>query len=61
VLSTVVNCAHGGNVDTVLVSGEIVKRDGQLVNVDLATVRDDVLRARDRLYAAAGYDDIYPV
>jgi cytosine/adenosine deaminase-related metal-dependent hydrolase len=61
VLSTVVNCAHGGNVDTVLVGGEIVKRDGELVNVDLATVRDDVLRARDRLYAAAGYDDIYPV
>lgn len=59
-LATVVNCAHGQNVDTVLVAGEIVKRDGRLVDVDLAGIRRDTAVSRDRLYAAAGYDNTSP-
>jgi 5-methylthioadenosine/S-adenosylhomocysteine deaminase len=60
VLGTVVSCAHGGNVDTVLVDGDIVKRGGELVGVDRAAIREDVIQARDRLYAAGGYNDIEP-
>jgi 5-methylthioadenosine/S-adenosylhomocysteine deaminase len=41
------------NVDTVLIAGKVMKRNGQLVGVDfgrLARLGDE---ARDRLYASA--------
>jgi 5-methylthioadenosine/S-adenosylhomocysteine deaminase len=59
-LGTVVSSANRGNVDTVMVDGRFAKRDGVLVDVDLAAIRADLVRARDRLYAAGGYDDIEP-
>jgi 5-methylthioadenosine/S-adenosylhomocysteine deaminase len=59
-LNTVVSSASRGNVDAVMVDGEFVKRDGRLVGVDVAGIRADLIRARDRLYSAGGYDDIEP-
>lgn len=52
--------ARGSNVDTVFVAGEVVKRGGTLVGVDVEAVRDDLVVARDRLYAACDFDDIDP-
>jgi cytosine/adenosine deaminase-related metal-dependent hydrolase len=53
-IGAVVYNAHPGLVDTVLVDGEVVKRDGTLVGVDVAGVRrlavesrDDILRRAD--------------
>jgi hypothetical protein len=46
--------AHPGLVDTILVDGNVVKRDGRLVGIDAARVRrlaiesrDDILRRAD--------------
>jgi len=53
-IGAVVYNAHPGLVDTVLVDGEVVKRDGTLVGVDVGRVRrlavesrDDILRRAD--------------
>jgi hypothetical protein len=42
------------NVDTVLIAGKVMKRNGQLVGVDLARLDRLAGEARDRLYANAG-------
>jgi 5-methylthioadenosine/S-adenosylhomocysteine deaminase len=52
--ATVVVSADTSNVDTVLVGGEIRKRDGALVGVDLSTLREQVERSRDRILTASG-------
>jgi len=59
-VGTVVSSANRGNVDTVMVDGQFVKRDGVLIGVDVAAVRADLATARDRLYRNGGYDDIQP-
>nr|MDT0659773.1 amidohydrolase family protein [Micromonospora sp. DSM 115978] len=41
-ITAVVTAAHPGNVDTVLVAGEVVKSGGRLVRDDLAQVTDAV-------------------
>jgi 5-methylthioadenosine/S-adenosylhomocysteine deaminase len=51
---TIVAAGHPGLVDTVLVAGRVVKRDGALVDVDLADLRARLLSSRDRVAAAAG-------
>jgi cytosine/adenosine deaminase-related metal-dependent hydrolase len=51
---TIVTAGHPGLVDTVLVAGRVVKRDGQLVGVDLPALRGRLLESRDRIAAAAG-------
>ncbi|MFD7155596.1 amidohydrolase family protein [Kribbella sp. NPDC059898] len=51
---TVVTSGHPGLVDTVLVAGRIVKRDGHLVGLDLPALKDRLLESRDRIAAAAG-------
>jgi hypothetical protein len=43
------------NVDTVLVAGRIVKRDGQLTGVDIARVRQAAEAARDGILSRAGW------
>ncbi len=53
-LATVVTAADTSNVDTVLVGGTVVKRNGRLVGVDLARLTDLVNRSRDRVLAKAG-------
>ncbi|RSN95465.1 hydrolase [Streptomyces sp. WAC 05379] len=52
--ATIVSAAHPGLVDTVLVAGHVVKRDGILVNVDLPVLRTRLLESRNRIAAAAG-------
>ena len=49
----VVECAHAGNVDAVIVAGRIVKRDKRLLGVDLPRMRARVDRARDALFRRA--------
>jgi cytosine/adenosine deaminase-related metal-dependent hydrolase len=60
VIPTVVGCAHGANVETVLVGGEIVKRDGQLQGIDPRQIERELSAARDRIFAAAGPGGIAP-
>jgi hypothetical protein len=51
---TIVAAGHPGLVDTVLVAGRVVKRDGMLVDVDLAALRTRLFESRNRIAAAAG-------
>ncbi|MFI6408463.1 amidohydrolase family protein [Streptomyces sp. NPDC050548] len=52
--ATLVSAGHPGLVDTVLVAGRVVKRDGALVGVDLPALRSRLLASRDRIAEAAG-------
>lgn len=51
---SIVSAGHPGLVDTVLVAGRVVKRDGALVDVELSGLRNRLLASRDRIAAAAG-------
>ena len=53
-VGAVVNDAHVGNVDTVLVAGRVVKRHGALVGVDMAGLRRQTEAAVSALFARAG-------
>lgn len=50
-VSAALTYAHVGNVETVLVDGRVVKRDGQLVGVDEEELHRRVLDAQRRLLA----------
>jgi adenine deaminase len=52
----VVYAAHPGNVDTVLVKGRVVKRDGKLQGADVDKVRRLALETRDYLLSEAPED-----
>ena len=52
--ATIVSAGHPGLVDTVLVAGRVVKRDGALVGVDLPALRSRLLASRNRIAEAAG-------
>jgi 5-methylthioadenosine/S-adenosylhomocysteine deaminase len=52
--------ANRGNVDTVLVAGELVKRGGRIVHVDPAAVLAEANAARDRVYERAAGDGYRP-
>ncbi|QUH04185.1 amidohydrolase family protein [Saccharopolyspora erythraea] len=51
---TIVSAGHPGLVDTVLVAGRVVKRDGALVGADLPALKTRLTASRDRIAAAAG-------
>ncbi|MGW4385446.1 amidohydrolase family protein [Streptomyces sp. NPDC004685] len=51
---SIVSAGHPGLVDTVLVAGRVVKRDGALVGVDLPALKTRLTASRDRVAAAAG-------
>jgi hypothetical protein len=53
-LATVTSFAHAGNVDTVLVGGELRKFRGHLVGHDVGAVRTLIENSRDHLMAARG-------
>lgn len=53
-VGTVVHNMDARNVDTVVVDGRVVKRDGRLVGVDLDDLRAEAYDARERVFAAAG-------
>ncbi|MDX6512287.1 MAG: 5-methylthioadenosine/S-adenosylhomocysteine deaminase, partial [Gaiellaceae bacterium] len=46
--------AHPGLVDTILVDGKVVKRDGKLLGVDAARVRRLAIESRDDIMRRAG-------
>jgi 5-methylthioadenosine/S-adenosylhomocysteine deaminase len=51
--SAIVESAHVGNVDTVLVAGEVLKRHKRLIDVDLRKLRERADSARDQLFHRA--------
>ncbi|WP_433578380.1 amidohydrolase family protein [Nocardia brasiliensis] len=53
-VGTLVSAGHPGLIDTVLVAGRIVKRDGKLLESELPTLRSRLLESRERIAAAAG-------
>jgi len=48
-VAAVVNAAHPGNVDTVIVAGSVRKRDGRLVGVDHDHIRALALKSQHRI------------
>lgn len=57
---TVVHAAERSNIDTVMIGGRIVKRDGKVLGVDSERLRAAIDESRQHLFAAAGYQpDIF--
>ena len=54
-IGTIVQAVERSDVDTVMVAGQIRKRAGKLVDVDLAKLRAEVDASRDYLIQASGY------
>src|SRR5271155_3084360 len=52
---TIVQAVERSDVDTVMVAGEIRKRAGKLVGIDVAKLTTDVTASRDYLLEASGY------
>ena len=55
VIGAIVQAVERSDVDTVMVAGEIRKRAGKLVGVDIAKLAADVTASRDHLLEASGY------
>lgn len=53
-VAAVVFYSQPQNVDTVMVAGQIVKKDGQLLGVDLLKVMEQALSSRDSVLGRAG-------
>jgi hypothetical protein len=45
--------ANASDVDSVFVAGRAIKRGGRLLHADVARVRDELARSRDRIVARA--------
>lgn len=57
---TVVHAAERSNIDTVMIGGRVVKRDGKVLDVDSERLRAAIDESRQHLFAAAGYQpDIF--
>jgi cytosine/adenosine deaminase-related metal-dependent hydrolase len=54
-VTAVVTGMDTGNVDTVLIGGHVMKRDGQLLHVDWHAVREKATEARDRVIEKSGF------
>ena len=52
-IGAVVEAAHSGNVDTVIVQGQVLKRHGKLVHADLRSLRHRMENACDGLFHRA--------
>jgi cytosine/adenosine deaminase-related metal-dependent hydrolase len=57
VVETIVCSANSGNVDTVLVDGKLVKRDGVLLTKDADAVVANLQACRDRLFERGGFEE----
>lgn len=55
---SVVMGSNPGNVEAVLVDGRFVKREGELVDFDVAKARAEAERHRDQLFERAGLDPV---
>lgn len=53
-LASVVHNMDARNVDTVIVAGRVVKQDGQLLGVDLDSLKERAYESRARVYRKAG-------
>jgi hypothetical protein len=53
-VSAVVEFSHIGNIDSVVIAGEVRKRNGKLTGVDFPAFRKKVDVARDALFERAG-------
>ena len=53
-VAAVVLAAHAGNVDSVFVAGRPVKRNGQMLDVDLVQLRTAAQGSYDRIFSAHG-------
>lgn len=57
---TVVHAAERSNIDTVMIGGRVVKRDGKVLGVDSKRLREAIDESRHYLFAATGYQpDIF--
>jgi len=54
-IGTIVQAVERSDVDTVMVAGEIRKRAGKLIGVDVAKLTADVTASRDYLLETSGY------
>jgi len=54
-IGTIVQAVERSDVDTVMVAGEIRKRAGKLIGVDVAKLTADVSASRDYMLDASGY------
>jgi 5-methylthioadenosine/S-adenosylhomocysteine deaminase len=54
-IGTIVQAVERSDVDTVMVAGEIRKRAGKLVGVDVATLNAEINASRDYLFEQSGY------
>ena len=54
-IGTIVQAVERSDVDTVMVAGQIRKRAGKLVGVDVAKLAADVTASRDYLFEASAY------
>jgi cytosine/adenosine deaminase-related metal-dependent hydrolase len=60
IVGGVVAAANSGNVDTVIVDGQVKKRGGKLVDIDVDRVHALIVEARDRMYAYDEYPGMRP-
>lgn len=51
IAASIVGAGHPGNIDTVLVAGQVRKYQGRLVGLDLSAIRRRAEASRDRLFA----------
>ncbi|MFC4736099.1 amidohydrolase family protein [Bacillus daqingensis] len=56
-IGAVVTSTHTGNVDSVFVGGEAVKRDGKMVGLDYKNLRRQAVEARNHIYSEFGNPD----
>lgn len=54
-IGTIVQAVERADVDTVMVAGQLRKRNGQLLGVDLSKLNADATASRDYLIEASGY------
>lgn len=54
-IGTIVQAVERADVDTVMVAGQLRKRNGQLLGLDLGKLNADVTASRDYLIKASGY------
>lgn len=56
---TVVHATERSNIDTVMIGGRIVKREGKVLGVDSEQLRAAIDESRQHLFVAAGYTQIF--
>jgi 5-methylthioadenosine/S-adenosylhomocysteine deaminase len=54
-IGTIVQAVERSDVDTVMVAGQLRKRAGKLIDVDLAKLTAEASASRDYLIEASGY------